>query len=128
MTAIPLLAFWLLAAAPQEEGWVVPEEARAVANPPEANEEMIAEGKVHVRARCESCHGEAGKGDGKATRFIRPAPADISTTEARDRMTDGEIFFKITEGKKPMPGMARTLTEDERWQVVLYLRTLQTPR
>jgi len=133
MTAIPLLAvwlraFWLLAAPPQEGAWGVPEEARAVANPLAANEEMIAEGKMHFRARCESCHGEAGKGDGKATRFIRPAPADISTTEARDRMTDGEIFFKITEGKKPMPGMARTLTEDERWQVVLYLRTLQTPR
>ncbi len=127
---IATLVSFLLATAPpfQDDGWVVPEEARAMQNPLAASAETLAAGKRHYRARCESCHGEAGKGDGKAIRFIKPAPADISTAEARDRMTDGEIFFKITEGKKPMPGMARTLTEEERWQVVHFLRTLQASR
>lgn len=120
----PLVAIGLAA----QEGWVVPEEARMVGNPVVASEEALASGKAAYQARCASCHGDTGEGDGPATRFIRPAPADFATEEARDRMTDGEIFFKITEGRKPMPGMARTLTDEERWQVVHYLRTLQPSR
>ena len=121
---VPLVIAGLVA----QEGWVVPEEARTVENPVAATDGALAAGKTAYQARCASCHGDAGKGDGRATRFIRPAPADFATEEARDRMTDGEIFYKITEGKKPMPGMARTLTEEERWQVVHYVRTLQPPR
>lgn len=114
-------------AAPAQEPWVAPEEARAVENPVPPSEEALAAGRAAYEARCATCHGDTARGDGKATRFIRPAPADLSTVEARDRMTDGEIFYKITEGRKPMPGMARTLSEEERWQVVHYLRTLQPP-
>ena len=125
-----VLALAVLAGVPAaaQEAWVVPEEARLVENPIPASDEALTAGEAAYQARCASCHGDTGKGDGKATRFIRPAPADISTTEARDRMTDGEMFFKITEGRKPMPGMARTLTDEERWQVVHYLRKLQPPR
>lgn len=124
------LLFSLLFASgsPVQEVWEVPDEARALENPVPLTDEALAAGEQAYAARCASCHGDTGKGDGKATRFIKPAPADISTTEARDRMTDGEMFYKITEGKKPMPGMARTLNDEERWQVVHYLRTLQPPR
>lgn len=121
----PLLLAFLPGA---QEVWTVPDEARATENPVPLSDDALAAGEQHYAARCASCHGDTGKGDGKATRFIKPAPADISTTEARDRMTDGEMFYKITEGKKPMPGMARTLSDEERWQVVHYLRTLQPPR
>lgn len=111
-----------------QEPWEIPEEAREVPNPVPQSDEALAAGERLYGARCASCHGDLGKGDGKATRFIKPAPADISTAEARDRMTDGEMFYKITEGRKPMPGMSRTLSEEERWQVVHYLRTLQPTR
>ena len=111
-----------------QEVWVVPDEARNLENPVPLTDAVLAAGEKSYGARCASCHGDLGKGDGKATRFIRPAPADLSTAEARDRMTAGEMFYKITEGKKPMPGMARTLSDEERWQVVHYLRTLQPPR
>lgn len=128
MPQLLLLSMLLATGASAQEAWVVPDEVRAVENPVPLSDDALAAGEEAYGARCASCHGDAGKGDGKATRFIRPAPADISTEEARDRMTDGEMFYKITEGKKPMPGMARTLSEDERWQVVHYLRTLQPPR
>ena len=122
--AVLLLAF----AAAAQEAWEVPEEARAAENPVAAGDAAVEAGRALYGARCASCHGDEGKGDGRATRFIKPAPADISTAEARDRMTDGEIFYKITEGRKPMPGMKRTLSEEERWQVVHFLRTLQPSR
>ena len=128
MPMLFLFSLLSVSAASPQEVWEVPEEARAVENPVPLSDEVLAAGGESYGARCASCHGDTGKGDGKATRFIRPAPADISTAEARDRMTDGEMFYKITEGKKPMPGMARTLSDEERWQVVHYLRTLQPPR
>ncbi len=39
-------------------------------------------------------------------------------------MTDGEIFWKITTGKPPMPSYREELTEKERWDLVNYLRSL----
>lgn len=128
MPTLFLLSMMLIANPGAQEVWEVPDEARSMENPVPLSDEALAAGETHYARRCASCHGDTGRGDGKATRFIRPAPADISTAEARDRMTDGEMFFKITEGKKPMPGMARTLSDEERWQVVHYLRTLQPPR
>jgi len=38
------------------------------------------------------------------------------------RQSDGEIFWKVTEGKSPMPSFKRDLTPDQRWDVVNYLR------
>jgi len=38
-------------------------------------------------------------------------------------MTDGELFWKITAGRKPMPSFETKLSEDERWMLVDYIRT-----
>ena len=128
MPTLLFVSLLFASSAPVQEVWEVPDGARVLENPVPLTDEALAAGEEAYGARCASCHGDTGKGDGKATRFIKPPPADISTTEARDRMTDGEMFYKITEGKKPMPGMARTLSDEERWQVVHFLRTLQPPR
>ena len=117
-----------VAASAQDEGstWEVPEEARAEENPVENTDEAVTAGGALYKKHCTMCHGDALKGDGPATQFIKPAPPDISTKADKERMTDGEIFYKITTGKRPMPAMQRKMSDEERWQVVLYLRTLQT--
>ena len=128
---VAVLSFLTLASAialfaSQEEGvWDVPAEAKAVPNPVENTPEAVAAGGELFKKHCVMCHGEAAKGDGPATQFIKPVPPDISTTAAKERMTDGEIFYKMTNGKRPMPPMNRKMSEEERWQVVHYLRTLQ---
>jgi mono/diheme cytochrome c family protein len=38
-------------------------------------------------------------------------------------VTDGEIFYQISQGRKPMPGFKKRLTEEQRWQLVLYVRS-----
>jgi len=38
-------------------------------------------------------------------------------------MTDGELFWKISEGRRPMPEFKKRLTEEQRWQLVNYVRT-----
>jgi hypothetical protein len=40
-------------------------------------------------------------------------------------MTDGEVFWKITKGITGiMPAGEKRMTEEERWHVVNYVRTL----
>ena len=116
----------LVGTATQErEPWIVPEEERAVENPLTSSDDLLEEGAELYRKNCLMCHGETGKGDGPATARIKPAPPDLTPQAARERMTDGEIFYKITVGKRPMRGMERKLSEDERWSLVIFVRSLQ---
>ncbi len=108
-----------------QDDWDVPEDEKAVENPLPADDDVIADGATLYRRNCRMCHGETGKGDGPATARIKPAPSDITTSEVQDGMTDGEMFYKITVGKRPMREFESKLSEDERWKVVHVLRTLR---
>jgi mono/diheme cytochrome c family protein len=107
------------------QGWEVPEAEKAKKNPIEATPAAIEEGKVLFQKQCLMCHGKELKGDGPAVAMFQVKPPDLSTAEARARLTDGEIFYKMSEGKSPMPAMKAKLSEEERWKVVLYVRSLQ---
>lgn len=109
----------------QDDGWPVPPEESARENPLEASPDALAAGKALYDKHCKMCHGETGKGDGPTTEYIKPAPPDMTTAESRESHTDGDIFYKITTGKRPMPAK-KSLSEEERWQLVLYVRELQT--
>jgi mono/diheme cytochrome c family protein len=111
----------------QDSSWEVPSEFRGMANPIAATPDAIALGEGLYKQNCERCHGERGLGDGPATKFIRPAPKEIASADAQARMSDGEIFFKISEGKRPMPPMKTTLSEEDRWRIVHFVRTLRQP-
>ena len=126
VAAASLTGLALAAQDPQPEGgvWEVPAEAKAVPNPVEATPEALAAGADLFKKHCVMCHGETGKGDGPATKFMKPAPPDLTAPGNKARMTDGEIFYKITNGKRPMPPMNRKLSETERWQVVHHVKTL----
>jgi mono/diheme cytochrome c family protein len=113
------------AAQAQDDGWSVPEQFAAMKNPIAASPEVLATGKQLYVKNCLKCHGEAGLGDGPATKFIKPAPKDISSAAMQDRNSDGALFYKITEGKKPMPAMKTTLADEQRWQIVHFVRTLR---
>lgn len=117
-----LTAFYVAA---QDSTWEVPEEAKVRTNPVQRTQEAVQAGQALYGKHCLMCHGEKARGDGSATKFIKPAPPDISTAAAKARMSDGEIFYKISTGKSPMPPTDRKMTETERWQVIHYVRTLQ---
>lgn len=108
-----------------QDDWDVPEDEKTVENPLPADDDVIADGATLYQRNCRMCHGETGKGDGPATARIKPSPPDITTSEAQDRMTDGEMFYKISVGKRPMREFESKLSEDERWKVVHFLRTLR---
>ncbi len=111
----------------QNRPWTVPAEARQRTNPvPPSNAALNAIRPVYLD-KCAPCHGEFGKGDGHDAKRYDPSPTDFSDTIRLRGVTDGELFYKITEGHKPMPSFKKRLTEEQRWQLVLLIRSFATP-
>jgi mono/diheme cytochrome c family protein len=104
-----------------EKKWKAPATAAVKKNPVAASQPSIAEGQKLYTKHCASCHGASGSGDGSAAADLGIHPAKLSES-ASD--SDGALFWKITSGKKPMPGYSRKLSETDRWNVVNYIRTL----
>jgi mono/diheme cytochrome c family protein len=56
---------------------------------------------------------------------LRRKPADLTNKEHMAEATDGELFWKISKGIQGiMPAGEKRMTEEERWHVVNYVRTL----
>jgi mono/diheme cytochrome c family protein len=72
------------------------------------------------------CHGPTGKGDGPVGLTLNPRPADLSLHAVPGVHTDGQLYLWITNGFEGsvMPAFKDVLTEDQRWHVVNYVRTL----
>ena len=103
--------------------WPVPEEARKRPNPVLKTESGLQAAKAIFDDKCAQCHGDTGKGDGPEAAMYEPKPADLSDAHMMSEMTDGEIFYKISEGREPMPTFKKQLTDEQRWQLVHFLRT-----
>ena len=76
---------------------------------------------------CAQCHGETGRGDGTEARKCDPKPADFTDVPHMNAVTDGALFYQISQGRKPMPAFKRRMTEEQRWQLVLLIRAFATP-
>lgn len=74
---------------------------------------------------CANCHGEKGTGDGRDTKFLTVQPANFHSLDSRSK-TDEELLSIITYGTafSPMHGWANRLTEEERWDILRYIRLL----
>ena len=112
----------LRADGPQEEWKATPRAARRK-NPIPADAQSLAAGRTVYTSQCLSCHGPAGHGDGTAAKDLNPKPRDLSVPAIASQ-SDGALFWKITEGRKPMPSFEKLIGEDQRWQVINYVRTL----
>src|SRR3982751_3808143 len=109
--------------------WELPDNAAETKNPVAVTPESIAKGKElymeRTKGNCVFCHGETGAGNEANLPKLRRKPADLSNKERMTAMTDGELFWKISKGITGiMPAGEKRMTEEERWHVVNYIRTL----
>jgi mono/diheme cytochrome c family protein len=103
--------------------WSAPETAKNLQNPVPATDESIARGMKIYSIRCQHCHGERGDGKGERAGNLSIAPSDFTDAHAMALISDGEIFWKISHGRRPMPSFQDKLSEQERWQLVDFIRT-----
>ena len=87
----------------------------------------IASGADLYPQYCARCHGAVGRGDGPDAKGLPVPPADL-TAEHLWAHSDGELFWWLShgidapEGGLAMPGFSDALYEDERWDLIDYIR------
>lgn len=76
-------------------------------------------------AHCSVCHGPEAHGDGPLAPYIDPPPEDLRVRHI-DAHPDGELYWWFTYGipGSDMPANETTMTDEERWHVVNFVRSL----
>lgn len=95
-------------------------------NPLTANAETLADGKEAFSHYCVACHGMDGQNTGVPFADKMSPPVPLLTTAEVQSYTDGQLKWVIDNGLWPsgMPGSRGTLSDEEIWSIVLYLRHL----
>jgi putative copper resistance protein D len=85
----------------------------------------VQSGLQNFQQLCVPCHGVGGFGDGPAGAALKPKPADLTAKHTGDH-TAGDLFWWISHGKEGtgMPGFQESLSEEARWDLINFLRTL----
>lgn len=111
----------------QSKPWPVPSSYLKLHNPLPVNAAEIQAGARLYKTNCSACHGVTGKGDGPAAAFLKPKPADHSSAAVQHE-AGGSLFYKISEGRTPMPSFKASLNPIQRWQLIEYIKTLGKAR
>jgi S-disulfanyl-L-cysteine oxidoreductase SoxD len=94
-------------------------------NPLEPTPENLAKGKEQFTTYCAPCHGESGKGNGPVAHLLAKPPKNLISGTSKD-LPDGYIYGAIRDGVLSMPSYAEEMPADQRWQVVMYIRSMQS--
>ncbi|MBX9688013.1 MAG: cytochrome c [Candidatus Obscuribacterales bacterium] len=96
-------------------------------NPLPVNNENLSNGcKLYVN-NCAVCHGLA---DGKKSKisegFNKSAPIFVNEAEEWSKDPDGLIYWFIEHGVRltAMPAYSKSMTETEKWQVVMFIKEM----
>jgi mono/diheme cytochrome c family protein len=103
--------------------WFAPAGEKGKKNPLPADKTSLDVGREVAETNCVPCHGNHYTGDGPAAVALNPKPADWTSPRVQNQ-TDGELFWKITTGRNPMPSWQH-LPERERWAVVRFIKSLR---
>lgn len=107
-----------------------PDEFAGLSNPFAGDTDAIDAGQEIFITNCATCHGATGAGDGEAAAGLDPKPANLGDADMMSTLTDGYLFWRVTKGgtiepfNSAMPSWEQGLTEDQRWQVISFVRTL----
>jgi mono/diheme cytochrome c family protein len=102
-------------------------EGKALKNPVASSPESIKAGQAAFQKNCRFCHGTDAKGNGP----MAPEgthPSNLTDDKWDRGSTDGEIFMVIRDGAGPkfdMKGFKSKMSENDIWNIVNYLRSLQ---
>lgn len=130
MLSTGIMAFMLTSSKTDSDGkpkgkpWNAPEASVKAKSPLKEDEGILKEGKAIYLQHCKSCHGVKGHGDGDKAKKIEISCGDFTSPDFK-KDSEGTDYWKITEGRKPMPSFKDKLTDQERWKVVAYIRSMK---
>ncbi|MHB1006373.1 MAG: c-type cytochrome [Chloroflexota bacterium] len=102
-----------------------PDQFAALKNPFAGQQDAATSGAPLYAINCSQCHGSDLKGTGKVAQYFPPGPSDLTGDRVKG-LQDGQIFQAMTSGFGRMPSFAKFLTPDQRWQIVTYVRGVQS--
>ncbi len=102
------------------QNWDIPAEKSAKNSYIQFNSVTAKQGEELFSKSCMSCHGNPGKGNSLKT--LKPMPPDLASKITQVR-TDGDLFYIISTGKLVMPSFVNIFSEEQRWQIISYLRS-----
>ncbi len=122
-----LLAFSFNVKSPRvQDPWKAPASADTLINPYLIEPLTLPQGQEIYSLYCASCHGHQGKANGIATASLKVKPLTFQDKKMTNQ-TNGAIFWKIREGRGEMPSFKDTLSEEQKWQMVEYIRDISKP-
>ncbi|HZD57370.1 MAG TPA: c-type cytochrome [Anaerolineales bacterium] len=105
----------------ERQRWDVVAFLYSLSTPPGA----ISQGRELYQANCASCHGPQGQGDGPQAADLETPPTDFTDQAFMAEKSADDLFQSISQGIDPgMPAYSGKLSEDERWALTDYLRSL----
>lgn len=102
------------------QAWDVPADKKAKNSYIKFDENTAKDGEAIYIKNCVSCHGDLGKGNNLKT--LNPIPPDLNSAKTQ-LLTDGELFYILNVGRGAMPSFKNTLSEEERWKTISYIRS-----
>lgn len=104
----------------------IPAEYAQKTSPYAPDDASIGRGQAIYTQHCATCHGESGMGDGPAGANLDPPASPIAHTS--QMLGDDYLFWRLSEGGLPfktaMPSFKGILDENQRWDVLHYVRAL----
>lgn len=104
------------------EHWMAPEREAKRRNPARPTRASLRRGETLYRRHCALCHGPEGAGDGPAGAALTPKPANLQAMVGHHG--DGDLAWKIAEGRGAMPAWKSRLQPRQIWDLVNYLKRL----
>lgn len=104
------------------EPQMTPEDA-AKKNPISPTAESLAEARKFFGYNCAMCHGKSGDGKGDLAADMKLELRDWRDPASLEKVTDGELFWIISNGKGKMPANSDREKERMRWSYVNLVRS-----
>jgi mono/diheme cytochrome c family protein len=99
----------------------IPKDWKEHRNPRPADEQSVSNGKTLFSSQCVMCHGASGDGSGALAARLKFKMPDFTEPNKR---ADGELFYILTHGHGKMPGEGDRLSDETKWDLVNYIRSL----
>lgn len=81
----------------------------------------LKQGKKAYRSYCVHCHGKKMDGMGTVGQSFTPLPPDFADL-SDEEMAPERLFHIISYGFKRIPALSTSMTVEDRWAVIRYIR------